>query len=457
MIKRFFKNVSLKRDLTNGNIAGHIWFLSLPIIVTNLLQTLFNLVDMFWVGKLGPDAIAAVAMSGTILMIVMFFMIGIGAGTTALISRFIGAKENAQADNTAMQSITMSFFISVIMSAAGYFYSPWLLEILGASSEVVMCGTGYLQIIFASIFIMFFLFLISAIFQGAGDVKTPMLLLAFSTLINIILDPLLIFGIGPFPEMGINGAAWATVISRAIGSIIALEILLKGRSLIHVRLSEYRLDLDIMWRIFKIGISSSAQMSFRSMMNLAIMALVASFGTFAVVAYGIGTRLEMIVIMPGFGFAGAAATLVGQNLGAQNSSRAEKSGWVATSYYAVFMVAMTLIFLAFAPFLVSIFNNNSEVVRLGTTYLRIMAFSFIFTAVGMTLNRSIIGAGDTFPAMVNTFIGLWVVLIPLALYLSKHTSLGLNGIWLAMLISSAVLALLNTIYFKSGKWKLKKV
>ncbi len=457
MIKRIFKNTSLDRNLTSGSIAAHIWFLSLPIIATNLFQALFNLIDMFWVGKLGSDAIAAVAMSGTILMIVMFLMIGIGAGTTAIISRFIGAKKNAHADNTAMQSVTMAFFMSVILSIAGYICSPYLLEILGAAPEVAAYGTGYLQIMFISIFIMFFLFLISAIFQGAGDVKTPMLLLAFSTVINIILDPLLIFGIGPFPCLGINGAAWATVISRAVGSIIALEILLKGRSLIHVRLNEYKLDFNIMWRILKIGISSSAQMSFRGFMNLAIMALVASFGTFAVAAYGIGIRLEMIVLMPGFGFAGAAATLVGQNLGAKDSLRAEKSGWFSVFYYTIFMAIMALIFICFAPNLISIFNNNPEVIEIGAFYLKIMALTFIFTSISMPLNRSLIGAGDTFPAMIFTFIGLWLVLVPAAFYFSKYTSSGLKGIWYAMSISSFVMALMYSAYFKSGRWKLKKV
>ncbi|MFH2034262.1 MAG: MATE family efflux transporter [Candidatus Margulisiibacteriota bacterium] len=457
MIKRWLEAATKKRDFTAGKISTNIWILALPVIFGNLLQTAFNVVDMFWVGRLGPDAIAAVAMSGTILMIVMFFMIGVGTGTTAMIARFIGAKDQELADNTAMQSLTMSLIISAVLSVIGYFLSPWMMRVLGASPTVLELGSIYMQITFIGIFIMFFSFLISAILYGAGDTITPLIILGVATILNIVLDPLMIFGVWPFPAMGVAGAAWATVIARALASLMALEVIFRGRSRVHVRLSEYRLDLSLMWRILKIGIPSSAQMSLRGFMNVFLMSFVAAFGTMAVAAYGIGVRIEMIVLMPGFGFASAASTLVGQNLGARNIERARKSAWHSTLYYILLNVVLTILIFTFARQLILIFNNDPEVVKIGTQYLKISSLTYVFVSVALILNRSLVGAGDTMSAMLITFIGLWVVLVPLAWYLSKFTPLGLLGIWIAIVAAIVVQAVLNVICFEAGGWQSKKV
>ncbi|MBU0573776.1 MAG: MATE family efflux transporter [Candidatus Margulisbacteria bacterium] len=457
MIKRWLEAATKKRDFTAGKISTNIWILALPVIFGNLLQTAFNVVDMFWVGRLGPDAIAAVAMSGTILMIVMFFMIGVGTGTTAMIARFIGAKDQELADNTAMQSLTMSLIISAVLSVIGYFLSPWMMRVLGASPTVLELGSIYMQITFIGIFIMFFSFLISAILYGAGDTITPLIILGVATILNIVLDPLMIFGVWPFPAMGVAGAAWATVIARALASLMALEVIFRGRSRVHVRLSEYRLDLGLMWRILKIGIPSSAQMSLRGFMNVFLMSFVAAFGTMAVAAYGIGVRIEMIVLMPGFGFASAASTLVGQNLGARNIERARKSAWHSTLYYILLNVVLTILIFTFARQLILIFNNDPEVVKIGTQYLKISSLTYVFVSVALILNRSLVGAGDTMSAMLITFIGLWVVLVPLAWYLSKFTPLGLLGIWIAIVAAIVVQAVLNVICFEAGGWQSKKV
>ena len=244
MIKKLFFAFQKERDLTTGSITKGIFILAIPMILSNLLQAAFNLVDMIWVGRLGASALAAVAMSGQIIMVVMFVMIGIAVGTTAKVARAVGEKDRPKADNVAMQSLILGFFGSVIFAIVGYYLSPWLLEVLGAKPDVVMLGTGYLRITFIGVIVMFYGFLISAILQGAGDAATPMVILVVATLINIVLDPIMIFGLGFFPKLGVNGAAWATVISRAIGSVIALEVLLKGRSRIHVRLKYFKID----WR-----------------------------------------------------------------------------------------------------------------------------------------------------------------------------------------------------------------
>lgn len=456
MIKKLFLKFQKERDLTTGSITKGIFILAIPMIFSNLMQAAFSLVDMIWVGRLGAQALAAVAMSGQIIMVVMFVMIGIGVGTTAKVSRAIGAKDKAKADNVAMQSLIMGFIGSVIFAVIGYFLSPWLLEVLGAKPEVVVLGTGYLRITFIGVIVMFYGFLISAILQGAGDAATPMVILVIATLLNIILDPILIFGIGIFPKLGVNGAAWATVITRAIGSIIALEVLLRGRSRIHVRLKNFKIDWSTIGSILMIGFPASVQMTLRGMVGIVLIAVVASFGTFAVAAYGVGLELFMIAMMPGFALGMAAATLVGQNLGAEHPDRAVASAWTTVAYYEGFMLLMCIIFILFAPYLIMMFNTEPEVVRIGSNYLRITALGTIFIAPALVLGRSMAGAGDTTSPLVITFITLWIVQIPLAVILSR-TTLGLNGVWIAMLLAYFAQACMAVSWFMVGRWKVKKV
>ncbi|MBU1026186.1 MAG: MATE family efflux transporter [Candidatus Margulisbacteria bacterium] len=457
MIKKLISKFTKERDFTSIPITKAIWLLAIPIIISNMLQAMFNLIDMAWVGRLGAEALAAVSMSGSILMILMFIMIGVGIGTTAMVSRFVGAKKYSEANTTAMQSLLMGLIGSLVFALAGYFLSPWFLRILGAEPAVIALGTGYLQITFIGVIVMFYMFLISAILQGAGDTVTPMLILAVSVFINIILDPLMIFGVGFFPRMGVNGAALATVIAEGIGSAIALEVLLKGRSKVHVRLDHFKVDFDRMWRILKIGIPASIQMSLRGLMGLVLMAIVAGFGTYAIAAYGVGLRLSMLAMMPGFAFGGAAATLVGQNLGAEKPERAVASAWSTVGYYSIFMLSLSVLFFIWAPRFMMVFNNQPEVISMGADFLRFIAAGNLFVAVGLILGRSISGSGDTTPVAVFTFIALWLIQMPLAFFLSRLPVLGVRGIWIATLVAQVVLAGLTTFWFQLGRWKHKKV
>ena len=252
MIRTIIAKFQKERDLTSVPISQAIWLLALPMIISHLLQASYNLIDMIWVGRLGADALAAVSMSGTILMIVMFVMIGIGIGTTALVARNFGAKKFSECGNVALQSLIMGLIGSIILTIIGYLLAPALLKLLGADPTVLMLGTGYLRILFMGVVLIFSMFFIAAILQGAGDSTTPMIILGFSVILNIILDPLLIFGIGPFPQMGVNGAALATVIAEGVGSLMALEVLLKGRSRIHLKLKNFRIDFTTMWRILNL-------------------------------------------------------------------------------------------------------------------------------------------------------------------------------------------------------------
>jgi len=455
MIKNLFHKFQKERDLTVGSISKNIWILAIPMLVSNLLQAAFNLVDMIWVGKLGPEALAAVSMSGSILMVLMFLMIGLGVGTTALIARAIGEKDNAKADNIAMQSLIMGAIGSFVFGVIGYFLAPWLLQVLGAQPAVLVLGIGYMRILFVGVLVTFYLFLVSAILQGAGDAATPMLILVLSTLVNIVLDPLLIFGLGPFPKMGVNGAALGTVIAECLGSAVALDVLLRGRSRVHVKLQYLKLDLVKMWNILKIGVPASFQMTLRGLVGIVLIAIVAGFGTTAVAAFGVGMRLHMLAMMPGFALGMAAATLVGQNLGAKQPARAVASAWWAVFYYGSFMLVMALSYIFFAPHIIMFFNDNVEVIRVGSHFLKVSAFGYLFIALGVVLSRSLVGAGDTVAPLVITFFALWVFQIPLAIWLAK--TFGLGGIWYAFLVAYIVQGTLSVIWFQLGRWKRKKI
>ncbi|OGC23702.1 hypothetical protein A2291_04030 [candidate division WOR-1 bacterium RIFOXYB2_FULL_42_35] len=457
MIRRLLHKFQKERDLTTGSISKNIWILAIPMIISNMLQAGLNLVDMFWVGRLGAAAIAAVAMSGSLLMIVMFIMIGVGIGTTAMVARAIGENDQAKADNAAMQSLILGFFSSIILALIGYFSAPFLLKLLGADAEVLTLGLGYMRILFVGVNVIFYIFFITAILNGAGDAATPMIIAIIMTVANIILDPLLIFGIGPFPRLGVDGAALASVLAEGIGSIIALEVLLRGRSRVHVRLQYLRVNFLIIFQILRIGVPASAQMILRGFLNLALIVVVAGFGTQAVAAFGVCIRFNMLALMPGFALGMAAATLVGQNLGAKKPERAMASAWLATGYYAVFMGAMTVLFLIFAPSVIAFFNNDAQVVEIGTNYLRISAWGYVFVALGIVLSRSLSGAGDTIVPLIITFVALWLVQIPLAFYLSRFTSLNLDGVWVAILVAYLLQGTMTAIWFQMGKWKAKKV
>jgi len=445
------------RDLTTGSISNRIWILAWPMMIGNLLQTAFNVVDMIFVGKLGAEAIAAVSLSGMILMLIITLVVGIGIGTTALVARFYGAKEYSQANLVALQSLLFGGIASLLLAVVGFFFSETLLKIFGAEALVVKMGTDYLSIMFLGSFTMFLLFLGAAILRGAGDALTPMLVLMFSALINIVADPLLIFGLGPFPRLEIKGAALATVIARGIGMFIILIILLKGYSYIHIRLKNLKLKFDILWRIIKIAIPGSLQMAIRSTSGLIIMSIAVLYGTCALAAYGIGLRINMIVMMPGFGLGAATATLVGQNLGAKQPQRAEKSAWVALMYYEVIMIVIGSLFYLFAPKIIYIFNNNPEVIQEGVSFLRIVTLSYIFLAMSIVLHQSLHGAGNTVPPMIITAIALFAVRIPLAYFLPRLFPLNTSGIWLAIALSSILEGSVVAFWFRAGRWKEKKI
>jgi len=441
------------RDLTEGSITKNIWYLALPMMVGNVLQDLFNIVDMIFVGKLGPAAIAAVSMSGILLMLVMTVAIGISTGTVALVARHFGAKQQEQAENVAIQAVFVGILSSVVLGVLGYLLAAPVLRLLGAGKDVVPLGTSYIQITSVGAITIFLGISLNSALRGAGDAVTPMKILVLSTVLNIGLDPLLIFGIWKFPRLGVAGSALATVISRGVGLLLLLRVFLSGHSLLHLKWHLIRVDIEVIKQMIKIGVFGSLQMLIRNISALILIRIVAIYGTSAVAAYGIGMRLRMMVMMPGMGLANAAATLVGQNLGAKQPKRAGKSAWLTTGFYEVFMVSVGVLFIIFAKDLIRIFNTDPQVIQLGTTYLRFLAPTFVFMALSIVLGRAMNGAGDTFSPMNITAVSFLGFRLPLAYVFAQVLKLATTGIWAGIAVSNVVQGSAMAWWFKKGKWK----
>ena len=446
-----------KYDLTKGSIPKSIWILAWPMVLGNLLQNLFNIVDMIFVGRLGPDAIGAVAMSGILMSVVWTFLAGVSMGTRAMVSRFFGAGDIGQTKIVVYQSLILGAVLSVLLAILGLFFAAPALKALGAAPEVVRLGTPYLTIIFLGSFALIIFFLISSVLRGIGDSLTPMKVWALATVLNIVLDPILIFGLGPAPRLGVSGAAIATVTGQGIGMVIGLWILFRGISLIQIHLREFRLNPNIIWRIIKIAIPGSVQGGVRSLGDLFIMRIVAIYGTVAVAAYGVGLRVLMFVMLPGWALGSTAASLVGLNLGAKKPERAEKSARYTAGYYLLFVIPMGILFFAAPEWVMRIFNSDPNVLRIGGEYLRITTLAYPFLAVGLITGMAQSGAGDTTTPMIVIITGIFAVQIPLALLLPKLLSSETSGIWLAIASAYTLQGILMVYFFSRGKWKRKKV
>lgn len=452
MIKKFLNQ---NKELTSGPITPKVLSLTGPLMVTAVLNSTLNLIDMFWVGKLGKDSIAAVALGGTIMMVVFATLIGLTRGTVALVSRYVGAKDTKNADSAASQSIMLALLTASIAIIIGLLFTNKLLLILGATDEVLKIGSSYLKILFVGGITMILLFFGNSILRAEGDTVTPMKFMFLANITNIILDPIFIFGWGIIPRMETSGAALATVLSQAVPAFLVLLLLSTRSSQVHIHFSQLKIKLSFLKEMIKIGLPASLQMFFRSIMGVVLMSIIASFGTAAIAAYGIGMRLQMLVLMPAFAFGGAAATLVGQNLGAKQLKRAQKSAWTATSLDAGIMVLAGILFFTFAPQIIKFFTNNENIILIGTQFLRITAPFYLFMPLGIVLGQALAGAGDTTVPMFITLLSLWGFQIPMAIFLSKHW--GVSGVWWANALASVLHGILVMSWFAIGKWKKKTI
>ena len=440
-------------DFTKGNIKKAIVILSIPMILEMVMEALFALVDVFFVSKLGNNAVTTVGLTESVVTLVYSIAIGLSMAATAMVARRIGEKKVREAAKAAAQAIVLGLLFSLIISVIGLLYSADILELMGASEQVVAEGKRYTQWIFGGNFVIMLLFLLNGVFRGAGNATIAMRSLWISNGINIILDPCLIFGIGPFPELGITGAAVATNIGRGVGVAYQLYILFSGLGIIKLKMPDFRVHVETVVRLFKVSLGGMMQYIIASASWIFMMRIVATFGEEAVTGYTIAIRLIVFTILPAWGMANAAATLVGQNLGANEPKRAEKSAWLAAFYAMVFLFGISILFFLFSDQIILVFSNDSAVLTYGRNSLRIICLGYIFFAYGMVLSQAYNGSGDTRTPTAVNFLCFWLVQIPLAYLMSITLDIGPNGVFWAIAISESILAAIFVYLFRKGKWK----
>ena len=440
-------------NVLEGSILKTLWKLAVPIMIGNSMQVLYNLVDTFWLGKVGADAVASLSVGFPIIFLLISIGGGITVAGTTLVSQYKGAGDEERTNKVASQILIFVMFISIILSIVGVRFNRQLLELIGTPDKILTTAEGYLDIIMGGVSFMFLFFIFSALLRGYGDTKTPMRMMIASTILNIILDPFLIFGWGFFPRLEVLGAGIATIFSRAVAGLVGLFILLTGQKGIHLRLKYLKPDWRYIKRIIKIGFPSAGEMSIRALGMTAMMGIVTNYGSAVVAAYGIGMRVLSVIMMPSRGFARAATTMVGQNLGADKIERAEKSVWVSAGLVFGLLSILGILFFNFATQIIAIFNNDPAVIEIGSDLVRVLSISFGFVGVKIVLGGSFRGAGNTGIAMVLAGVSLFGLRIPITKLLTDILQWQAAGIWWGIAIESFLSALLATIWFKFGTWK----
>lgn len=450
LVKKSLNGV--EQDYTSGNIRTAVFLLAIPMILELSLESVFALVDMFFVGKLGQNAIATVGLTESVVSLVYSLAIGISTAATAIVARRIGEKNPDAAAHAGAQSLIVSLIGTLLISILGTVYAGEILSLMGASAEVVAEGAIFTRIMFAGSSAIMFLFLINGIFRGAGDAAMAMKSLWIASAVNIILCPILIH------FFGLKGAAIATVTGRSSGVLYQCYHLFKGDGIIKLRLNHFRFDFPVIKSIINIGWPATLQFVIASGSWIILARLVAETGgTSASAGYQIAMRNVIFFILPAWGLSNAAATLVGQNLGAKQMLRAEQSVMLTAKYNAVFMSFVMILFIFFSEPIIRFFSNDEKVVACGVQALQIIGTGYIFYGIGMVMTQALNGAGDTRTPTIINFVGFWLFQIPLAYFLATVVGLKSTGAFVAIPVAETLIALLAWYYFKKGKWKEVKV
>lgn len=446
-----------EQDFTAISIDRAIFLLAVPMVLEMAMEALFGVVDIFFVAHLGADATATVGITEGMLTMVMAVAVGLSMGTAAVVARRIGEKNGPGASQAAVQSIILGLSISSLIFAGCFPFAPKLLALMGASPAILHVGSLYSRIMMSCSGVILMLFLINAIFRGAGDAAVAMRVLWLANFINLCLDPCLILGLGPFPKLGVTGAAISTTTGRSIGILFQIYLLWRGRGRIQIRREHIRLNFQVLGNIVRVGGNGVLQFMIATASWVVLVRLVQSFGSAATAGYTVAIRIILFSILPSWGLGSAAATLVGQNLGAGHPDRAEKAVWRAGFFNMIFLGVISLAFLLFAPQLVAIFSRDPAVIAIGANCLRIVSLCYLIYAYGMVITQAFNGAGDTFTPSVINFLCFWVLQLPLAFVLSRRFALGPNGIFFAILSMEIVLSSMAILAFRRGRWKRKKV
>jgi putative MATE family efflux protein len=442
-------------DFTTGKINRALGLLAIPMMLEMSMESVFAVVDIAFVSRLGTDAIAAVGITEALITVLYAVAVGLGMGITAMVSRRIGAKERVAAARVTGQAIWVGAGLSLLIGIPGSIYAAEMLRLMGATSSVIDTGSGFAAVLLGGSASIIYLFLLNAAFRGAGDATVALRSLWLANGINIILDPCLIFGLGPFPEMGVTGAAVATTIGRSTGVVYQLWFLFNGRGRLRFHFQNLALAPRVMARMLVISTGGIGQFLIATSSWIIVMRIVAMYGSSAVAAYTIGLRIFEFIWLPSWGLGNAAATLVGQNLGAGMPDRAKRSTWCAVRYNTVFMTSIGVVLVVFAPNIAGWFSSDPDVLRYGTSCLRILAIGIPMYAIGMIMTQALNGAGDTIMPTIINFLCFWVLQIPLAYWLATDMGLGPYGVFYAIVVAESLMTILAVIVFRRGKWQHK--
>jgi putative MATE family efflux protein len=444
-------------DYTAGPIGRAIVLLAIPMILEMAMESVFAVCDVFFVSRLGPDATATVGLTESMMALVYTVAIGLSIGVAAVVARRIGEKRPDAAAEAAVQGIALGLGVAILVAIVGVTLAPRLLAIMGASPAVRTIGSTFTRVMLGGSASVFLLFLINAIFRGAGDAAIAMRVLWLANAINILLGPCLIFGLGPFPRLGVAGAAVATTIGRSTGVLYQLYRLTRGDARLTLWRVHFGLRPAVMANLVRLSGSGTFQVLVGTASYVGLVRILSTFGSAAVAGYTIAIRLVIFWLLPSWGLSNAAATMVGQSLGAREPERAERAVWIAAKYNMTVLGLVSVIFILFATPIVSLFTHSAEAATIGAQALRTMSYGFIFYALGMVLTQAFNGAGDTWtPTWINLFC-FWFWEIPLAYVLAHVLNFGPQGVFLAIMIGYSSLALVSTVLFRRGKWKKRVV
>jgi putative MATE family efflux protein len=448
-----------RRDYTRGPIGRAIFILAVPMVLEMIMESIFAICDVFFVSRLGADAVAAVGLTESFLTFVYAIAMGLSIGATAMVARRIGEHNPDGAARAAVQATALGLIVALTLGVAGAIFAPALLALMGGSSSLVATGASYARVMLGGNATILLLFLINAIFRGAGDAAIAMRVLWLANAINIALGPCLIFGLGPFPRLGVVGAAIATTIGRGTGALYAFSRLLRPGSRIDIHRRHLRFEPELMLRLTRLSASGTLQALIGTASWVGLIRILSTFGSDALAGYTIGIRIVIFALLPSWGISNAAATMVGQALGAGKPDRAERAVWTAGFYNMCFLGVVGLIFVLGARVIVQLFAPPSDpaVLAYGTDCLRIIAAGFLFYAYGQVLTQSFNGAGDTAtPTWLNFFV-FWLWEIPLACVLSLGLGLGPHGVFVAIAVAFSTLAVVSAVVFRRGTWKVTRV
>ncbi len=461
-IKKFFEYFKIavsgkEESFTTGSIRRAIFMLSIPMILEMLMESIFAIVDIFYVSQVSVNAVATIGLTESVITLVYAIAIGLSMAATAVVARRVGEKDLKGASQAAVQVIFLGAVVAIGISVIGMLYPKEILGLMGAEPDLIEEGYGYTKVLLGGNITIMLLFLINAIFRGAGNASIAMWTLILSNGLNIILDPIFIFGFGPIEAHGVEGAAIATTIGRGSAVVFQLGILFFGYSRIKIAVKDLVLQVKVMLNLIKVSLGGIGQFLIGTSSWVFLMRIMSEFGSEVLAGYTIAIRVMMFTLMPAWGMSNAAATLVGQNLGAKQPERAETSVWITGKYSAIFMLLVSIVYLAFSPQIIGLFTQEVEVIKNGSLCLRVIAAGYLFYGYGMVIINAFNGAGDTKTPTYINFVCFWLFQLPFAYLLAITLDYGPVGVFAAITLAEVLIAIIGIIWFKKGKWKLVEV